>query len=73
MRFEDFKFIVLCDGLFQEGFENESDASQYLKMMKERYPNYEFTIYNVSTGSERELDRIWISYNQINEEYEYDF
>lgn len=70
MNFNNFKFFVLCDGLYEKGFLNKSDALRYLADIKKAYPQYNFTLYEVSSGDERELDRIWYSYQAQEEEYE---
>ena len=73
MRFQDFKFIVLCDGLFDSGYINKKDADAYVSKMKKIYPSYKYTIFDVEKDGaddegERELDRIWYSYQQQLEE-----
>lgn len=70
MNFNAFKFIVLCDGLYEAGFITKSEALCYIADMKKSYPHCSFTIYDVDNGSERELDRIWYSYCSREEEYE---
>lgn len=70
MRFNDFKFIVLCNEKFDAGFITKLDAIGYINRMKTRYPNCVFTIYEVDNGDERELDRIWINYKELEDEIE---
>lgn len=64
--------IVLCDGLYEQGFATKTEALSYLRDMKRAYPRCVFTIYDVDNGSERELDRIWYSYRSKCEEFERD-
>lgn len=72
MNFNAFKYIVLCDGLYEQGFATRTEALSYLKDVKRAYPHCVFTIYDVDNGSERELDRIWYSYRSKCEEFERD-
>ncbi len=68
--FNAFKFIVLCDGLFEAGFTTKTEAVNYLSDARKAYPQCAFTLYDVNSGDERELDRIWQSYVYQQEEYE---
>ena len=72
MNFNAFKYIVLCDGLYEQGFATRTEALSYLRDVKKAYPHCVFTIYDVDNGSERELDRIWYSYRSKCEEFERD-
>ena len=68
MRFSDFKYIVLCNKIFDAGFIAKREAFQYIDQLKRAYPNCTFTIFEVEDGDERELDRIWRSYEEQLEE-----
>lgn len=73
IRFQDFKFIVLCDGLFDAGYIDKADALRHIAIMKKTYPSRTYTIFNVEVDGaddegQRELDRIWYSYQQQLEE-----
>ena len=68
MNFCDFRFIVLCDGLFDAGFTTKKEAHEYAEAMRKKYPGYAFTVFVVDDGDERELERIWCSYQSQQEE-----
>lgn len=70
MDFNNFKFVVLCDGLFEAGFCTKTEAQNYLADVSKAYPGYKFTLYDMNSGDERELDRIWQSYIAREEEFE---
>lgn len=68
--FNNFRFVVLCDGLFEAGFYTKAEAQDYLAKVSRAYPGYRFTLFNMDSGDERELDRIWQSYLAREEEFE---
>lgn len=72
MNFNDFTYIVLCDGLFDAGFIFADEAIKYLQEMKRKNPRHAYSLYDVNDGDERELERIWESYKE-QEEWDLDW
>ena len=71
MEFRDFTYIVLCDGLYDEGFVSANEAVAYLQEMKRKNPRHKYSLYDVNDGDERELERIWESYQE--QEWDWDW
>lgn len=61
-----FKYIVLCNNQYSAGFYYKKDALAYIKSMTEQYSiyGYTYTLFEVNSGDERELERIWVSYEE---------
>lgn len=65
-HFCSFKYIVLCNNLYSAGFYYKKDALEYIESMTKQYSiyGYVYTLFEVNSGDERELERIWISYEE---------
>ena len=57
-EFDEYKYIVLCNGLFDAGFKNLKDALSHYTNQK-KYHGYNNILYDVdSEDDDKELERI---------------
>ena len=62
-EFNEYKYIVLCNGLFDAGFKNLNDALDHYANQKKRYRYNNYEVYDVDDEDDaKELERIRESY-----------
>ena len=62
-EFSEYKYIVLCNGLFDAGFKNLNDALDHYANQKKRYKYNNYKVYDVDGEDDaKELERIRESY-----------
>ena len=65
-EFNEYKYIVLCNGLFDAGFKNLNDALDHCANQKKRYRYNNYEVYDVDgedgEDDTKQLERIRESY-----------
>ena len=62
-EFNEYKYIVLCNGLFDAGFKNLNDALDHCANQKKRYRYNNYEVYDVDGEDDtKQLERIRESY-----------
>lgn len=67
LNFNDYKYFVLCDGLYDAGFILRQEAYNYLLAARKRNRGHIYKLVAVEDTDDRELERIRESY----EDYKY--
>ena len=69
-EFDEYKYIILCNGLFDAGFKNLNNALDYYANQKKRYRYNNYSFYNVDDEDDnKELERIRESYETYIQNY----
>lgn len=67
MNFDDYKYFVLCDGLFDAPFMTRTEANNYLVSARRKNRGHIYTIVDADSADDRELERLREEY----EDYQY--
>ena len=68
-EFNEYKYIVLCNGLFDAGFKNLNDALDHYANQKKRYRYNNYEVYDVDGEDDaKELERMFELFYQYEHE-----
>ena len=69
-EFDEYKYIVLCNGLFDAGFKNLKDALSHYRNQKKYHGYNNYILYDVdSEDDDKELERIREDYKSYIQKY----